>query len=462
MPANGEQSILEELHRLVEEEKWDELHRRLSRIDPADVADFLEELDPEDRDRIFEKLDVETASDVLSELESPAFDDVVEDLPSERLADLAESMPPDDAAEMLSELEDEHSAKVLAAMDPEERAEVAELLQYPEHSAGRIMTPEICAVPPERKVREVLDLIRRMEVSDPIFNVYVIDPEDRTLLGVVTLSDLMRADPEQTVGQIAEREYQYAEADEDQEDVARRLHKYHLYSMPVLDRRHRLLGRITADDALDVVQEEVDEDFARLVGAPDIEEEEQSPLRVARLRLPWLLVTMCTELVIGVIVKNLLNVTNVVAIAIFVPAILAMGGNTGQQSSTITVRGIALGKKAYRRLLGIVWREVRVGLCLGATCGLLSGLLVWAILTVTGADTGGYSPVRLGVAVGVAMCNAMLFGSAYGSMVPVIVHRLGIDPALASGPFVSTSNDLSAALIYFGTCVLFLGTGGVG
>ncbi len=449
----------EEVRRLMDDGRWEDVKRRLRELDPADVADFLEELDAPTRDEVFDNLDLDTASDVLSELEPPFVDEVVEDMSSDELADLAEKMPPDEAAELLGDLDEDHSARVLAAMEPEERREVSELLRYPENSAGRIMTPEVCTVSPGSRVRDVLELLGESELSDPVFNVYVVDPADRKLLGVAALADLMKADPEADVREVADSEYQYATMDEDQEEVARRFSKYHLYAMPVVDDKHRLLGRITADDAMDVVREEADEDLARLVGAPDIEEEEDSPLRIARLRLPWLMITMCTELVIGIIIKTMLNVTDLVAIAIFVPAILAMGGNTGQQSSTITVRGIALGGRAYRKLQRIVWREIRVGLSLGLVCGLSSGLLVWSALSLTGADTGAYSAMRLGLVVGVAMCCAMVFGSAYGSLVPVVVHRMGVDPALASGPFVSTTNDLSAVLIYFATCAVLLGLG---
>jgi len=214
-------------------------------------------------------------------------DQVVEDMSSDELADLAEKMPPDEAAEFLGDLGEDHSAEVLAAMEPQERREVSELLRYPENSAGRIMTPEFCAVTPGTRVRDVLDILGEAELSDPVLNVYVVDPGDRKLLGVIALPDLVKADANTDVRAVADPDYQCAHVDDDQEDVARRFSKYHLYAMPVVDDRHRLLGRITADDVMDVVREEADEDLARLVGAPDIEEEEDSPLRIARLRLPW-------------------------------------------------------------------------------------------------------------------------------------------------------------------------------
>ena len=445
------------LAELVRQRRWDELRRLVAAMDPADVADLLEELDPEDRDVAFDMLDLETAGDVLAELEAEYLGDVMEDMPSDRIASLARHMAPDEAVELLEEMDSDASQQVLAAMAPRERAALRHLLGHREESAGRIMTPEICAVPPETTVRQVQNALRQADLSDPVFNVYVVDPETDRLLGIVTVTDLLVADPDATVYDISERDYVFAASEEDQEEVARKFRKYNLWVLPVVDAQHRLIGRITADDVIDVFHEEADEDLAHMVGAPDIEEEEQSPLRIARMRFPWLLITMSAGLVNSVIIKTMLNVTDVVAIAVFVPVILAMGGNTGMQSSAVAVRGIALGLQAYGKLLKIVFREVRVGLALGLACGSLTAALVGLVLHWTAADTGDLPPAVLACTVGLAMCNAMAFASAFGSIVPILLHRMGVDPALASGPFVTTSNDLSASLIYFATCAVLLG-----
>jgi magnesium transporter len=226
----------------------------------------------------------------------------------------------------------------------------------------------------------------------------------------------------------------------------------------VVDEHHRLVGRITVDDVIDVVHEEADEDLAHLVGAPDIEDDEDSLLRITRLRLPWLLITMVAGMANSLIIRAMMRTTNVETIAIFVPAILAMGGNTGMQSSAVCIRGIALDESKYDRLWGIVWREIRVGVSLGVICGLLTAGMVWVILTVATPELT-YNPLLLAGTVGLAMCNAMGFASSFGGLIPVLLHRLRVDPALASGPFVTTSNDLSATLIYFLTCTIALGLG---
>jgi magnesium transporter len=443
----------EALEQLIAEKRWGEVARALRSMDPADTADFLEELDTDDRDTAFRLLDPDTASDVLVELETPYLDDVVEDVAPEQLADLADKMAPDEAARFLTELDDDQSAKVLAEM--KESEEVSELLSHAEDTAGHIMTTEYCALPAGVTVKEAREALAPMEVSDPVLYVYVVEQTGDRLQGVVSLKQLFTASPMQRLGDIAEADCVFCYTDEDQQEVARKFRKYDLWVMPVVDHDHRIVGRITVDDIIDVVHEEADEDLAMLVGAPDIDTEEDSPLAIARLRLPWLMITMCAGLVNSLILRRILDVTPSATLAIFVPAVMAMGGNTGIQSSAVAVRGIALGYKAYGRLLSIVGREISVGIFLGVSCGTLTASAIFSILSLWGVDTG--LPVaELALAVGLAMCNAMIFASCFGSVVPVLLHRLGVDPAVASGPFVTTSNDLSASMIYFVTCLLLL------
>ena len=424
------------------------------RMYPAYAADLLEALDPDKRDALFELLDDETASDVLVELETPFFDDVVEDIPSGKLADLADHMAPDDAVRFLGELDADQSAEILAEM--EDGSQVSELLRYPEDSAGSIMTTEFCALPANATVHDAREALVPIELTDPVLNVYVVEPRTTKLLGVVTLRQLFTTHLDAILGDIATHDYVWADSLDDQEDVARKFRKYDCWVIPVVNAKHHLVGRITVDDIMDVLHEEADEDLAHMVGAPDIDRETDSPIAIARLRLPWLMITMFAGLLNSLIIKQILDVTNVVAVAIFVPAIMTMSGDTGIQSAAVAIRGIALGYKAYDRLRQIVTREIVVGVIMGLICGCLTGTIVWLALSMTGVDTSGLNPAYLATAVGLAMSNAMIFASCYGSVVPVLLHRLGVDPAVASGPFVTTSNDLSASLIYFLTCIIIL------
>lgn len=441
---------------LIRDEHWTDVLHRLRTMDPADVADLLEDVPGDARDHLFEMLDVDQASEVFVEFEQSVADDLAEGMSHDDLADLVDQMAPDDAADVLTDLEDRQRAGVLAAM--EEGDAVASLLPYPEDSAGHVMTTEVCALPRLATVADAREAVAATESADPYFYIFVVDDlNERRLLGLLPVVDLLAADPDQAVESLANKDFISCSVDEDQEEVARKCRKYDLWVLPVLTAEGRLAGRITVDDVMDVVHDEADEDLARMVGAPDIDEEEDSPLQIVRLRLPWLVITVFAGIANSVIVTKMLAVVdNIVAVAVFVPVILAMGGNTGMQSSAIAVRGIALGASRYRRLLRLAAREVFVGGCLGVCCGALAAGLVWAVLVLTGAETGGIPPSRVAFAVGVAMSLAMAFASSFGAIFPILLHRLKIDPAVASGPFVTTSNDLSSAAIYFLACFLLL------
>lgn len=446
---------LDYCERLIKNGDWAELLRGIKRMDPADTADLLEALDANARDRLFELLDSEMASEVLVELDTPFVDDVVDDMPADKLADLADRMAPDDAVRILTDLDDEvKSAEVLAGMKVS--SDVSEMMRYGRDSAGQLMTTEVFSLAAHCPIREVREALVNYEPTDPVFYVYAVEGKSGKLLGLASVKAVFTAGLNTTLADALEREYVYCHVNDDQEDVAHKFRKYDVWVMPVVDENHRLVGRITADDIMDVLHEEADEDLAALVGAPDIERDEDSPFAIARLRFPWLMVTMGAGLVNSIIIRSMLNVTANATFAIFVPAIMAMGGNTGMQSSAVTIRGIALGQQAYNRLAALIAREVSAGLLMGLACGAISGCVIWLFLTVTGADTGSLTAMQLGVTVGAAMFCSMGFASCFGAFVPMTLHRLGIDPAVAAGPFVTTSNDLSASLIYFFVCFLML------
>ncbi|MDT8389192.1 MAG: magnesium transporter [Lentisphaeria bacterium] len=446
---------LDQCEHLIKNGDWAALLRAIQDMDPADTADLLEALDAKDRERLFKLLDSETASEVLVELDAPFVDDVVDDMPTDKLADLADRMAPDDAVRILTDLDDEEkSAEVLAGMKAS--GDVSGMMRYGCDSAGQLMTTEVFSMAADCPIRQVREALVNYEPTDPVFYVYAIDAETGKLLGLASVKAVFTAGLNATLRDALERDYVHCHVNEDQEHVAHKFRKYDVWVMPVVDENHRLVGRITADDIMDVLHEEADEDLAAMVGAPDIERDEDSPFAIARLRFPWLMVTMAAGLVNSIIIKSLLQVTANATLAIFVPAIMAMGGNTGMQSSAVTIRGIALGQRAYNRLGGLIVKEVSAGLLMGLACGMISGSVIWLFLTVTGADTGTLNAVRLGITVGAAMFCSMGFASSFGAFVPMTLNRLGIDPAVAAGPFVTTSNDLSASLIYFSVCFFML------
>jgi magnesium transporter len=455
-PSMSGRDRLENLRRQLDSSSPEDRVAILEDAEPADVAELLAEMPEAERDQIFDQLGLDARAEVLSEMEDEVEEEIISHLDAEVIADIAEHMAPDDSADFIGDLEPEQKDKVLAAMEPEERVEVKQLLSYEEDTAGAIMTTEMLVLPSTTTVREVREALVAQDFTDPVFYVFVVQPDSRKLVGLVTLEALFSTAPTTSLDSLTDRSFIAADPQDDQELVAHQFGKYDLWVMPVVDGDGNLLGRITADDILEVMQDEADEDLARFAGAPDIDDDETSPARIVSARLPWLLITMFAGLLNSVIIKKMLDVTNVVAIAIFIPAILAMGGNTGIQSSTVSVRGLALGHTRYRRVRGLISREITVGLSLGVICGLITGLVVWGFLSYSTADTGGLSARALGATVGASMANAMLFASCFGAVAPVVLDRFSIDPAHAAGPFITTFNDLSASVIYFISCVIML------
>lgn len=442
------------LDSLLAQSKWQELLSSLRSTDPADTADYLEELSSDKRDTVFRLLDPSTASEVLVEMEPSFLEDIVEDMEALKLARIADEMAPDDAVDFVSDLPQQKQSKLLAYMRNSE--EVSKLLGYQEDTAGHVMTTEFFAVPASYSVRKTREALAPAEFTDPVLYVYVTDPKTRRIEGVVSIHKLFHSSPSKMISDIIETDYTFCYVDDHQEEVARKFRKYDVWVMPVLDRQHRLLGRITADDIMDVVHEEADKDLSKMIGAPDLEIETGSVLKIVRLRLPWLLVTMFGGLVISLVLKSTLDVINIAILSIFAPAIMMMAGNTGIQTSAIAIRGIALGYQAYSRLLNLVIREVLIGVFMGVVCGGLTGIMIWGAFVVTGTQADGTTALALALTAGLAMANAMIVATCFGAFVPLTLHRVGIDPAVASGPVVTSSIDIIASLIYFLSCSLIL------
>jgi magnesium transporter len=363
-------------------------------------------------------------------------------------------MASDDRADIFRNINEEQQAVILEKLSDEDKLELKKLLGYDEDSAGDLMTPELCAVRANTTVQEAIQEIAKEEYDDPISMVFVVDNQMR-MKGAINISDLLSKPRSSQMGEVVEEFPVFAGTEEDQESIANNFRKYDLYVMPVLDESGKLVGRITADDVMDVMQEEAVEDIAHMAGAPDMERNEDSPFKVATLRLPWLMITMFSGILVSIIIQKMIGLTHVEGLVAFVPVIMAMGGNTGMQASAVTVRGIALGELAGAKLLRISLKEISVGVLMGLVCGSVTGLLVWLNLSYF-EQAMTVPPIKLGLVVAISMCSAMTFAALTGTLLPILLHQMKIDPALASGPFVTTGNDLSASMIYFMMCFLLL------
>ncbi|MCH2176591.1 MAG: magnesium transporter [Lentisphaeria bacterium] len=437
----------------LDDQEEDELHFQsfLSELNAADIADVLEDIDKDELKKMFLGLSNDLAAKALVELQNNTAELLFDRLSDDQVALYFPYIANDDVNDLLELVDDERRASLISLMSKELREDVEALQEYEADSAGDVMTTETFALPWHCTASAALKQLHTLDTNDPVFHVYVVE-SNQTLIGVVSLAGLIRANHAARLIDICEKDPIYATADEDQEDIANKFRKYNLWVVPVVDEELKLVGRITVDDILDVVQEENDEDIAKLIGVSDIDDEQESPFLISRKRLPWLLITMFAGLVNSIIIGKMMDITNVAVIAIFVPAILAMGGNTGIQASTICVRRLATGDTRQGKILTVIAREISVGALMGLVCGLASAAMVIIFLMQFPVDTEGITTAKLAFIVGASMVNSMTFSSAFGAITPMILHQYEVDPAVASGPFVTTSNDISSSLIYFATC----------
>lgn len=436
---------------LAERREWEEVRSMMIGLHPADLAEIISAAPEELRPALFDIVDEELKPDVMAELESHVGADIIEALPSHEASDIVEEMEPDDAADLLGDLSEERSEKILKAMEAPESSEVRDLLKYDEDTAGGIMTPHLVALNGNLTVSEAIERIAYLDEDEPFYNAYVVD-DDHGLVGVLGLWELLKErNRSRTLADIAHRDALAVHTDTDQEEVAKTMAKYDLTAMPVVDRGGRLVGRITVDDVMDVMEEEASEDIFRLAGSDHSELSLTTPFQACRVRLPWLLITLATGFVTSFIFKEFIdNLEAVLVLSFFVPIVMAMGGNTGIQSSTLIIRSIALGTLQGTGLARILLREVLTAMIMGVICG--SVIAVWAgfLVVHTPAEQELFSPAFLGSIVGLSLFCAMMFAALFGAFVPITLNRLQIDPAVASGPFVTASNDIFALLIYYG------------
>ncbi len=442
------------IEKLLKEKHYDLLLSKLSALEPADAADIFETLEADSLKILFSKLDNETASEILSEIEDGELEDVVDAISDDDLSEIIDEMPLDEATDIIGELEDDEKEEVLESFNDEKRAEIEGLLLYDEDSAGGLMTPEFCAMNSNFTVQQAITKLTASEFSDPISMIFIVDGKEK-LIGSIWVSNLLAKPKSLRLHQVMEENPICSLVDEDQEDIAYKFRKYDLYAMPVVDKKNILVGRITVDDVMDVIYEEADENMAHMAGAPDIEKHEESPFAIVRLRLPWILITMVAGLLISVIVEKISGLKNADSLAAFVPVIMAMGGNTGMQSSAVTIRRLALSGDEYDMIFKVFMRELFVGIMMGLVCGLCSALIVYTTLNICNAETANSYYALAGI-VGFSMWVAMSFAATAGAVCPIILNKFKIDPAVASGPFITTGNDLAASVIYFMLCYILL------
>jgi magnesium transporter len=451
MPQILNEELIERVKTLIRDKRQAALKKLIDEMQAADVADLIEYLDHDERLPILELLKPEGAGEVLLEMEPPVQERILSDLDNRAITEIVQELDSDDAADLVGDLPAERAKEIMENVGEEVSQDLRKLLPYPEDSAGGIMALEYVAVHAESTIQEAIETIRgkRQEVEN-VYYLFVVD-EDQRLAGVVSLKDLVLESPSRKIKEIMSSEVISAYAYDDQEEVAHLFKKYDLVSIPVVDEHHRLVGRITHDDIMDVIEEEADEDIALMAGVINQEIAEESPFRISRARLPWLIVGLLGEILAATVISRFeASLAKIVAVSFFFPVIMAMGGNTGTQAATVAVRGLATGDISIMRIGRRVWVEMRVAVLNGAICGMILGVIIGVWL----------SDYRLGAVVSISLVIVMFNSGLVGAAVPLILKRLDVDPALATGPFVTTSNDVLGLMIYLFIVTLFL-SGGV-
>ena len=450
---------LERLKELVAQRGDAELLSAVDDLHPADIAEVLDNLDLIEAQYLFERLEPELAADVILEVPEDRREDLLGNYTGKEIAEeLIEHIDSDDAADVIGELSDEVRDEVLANIgDSEQRSEITELLSYDEHTAGALMAKELVKVSADSSMLDcVRELREHAEHIDDVYVILVVDEHDR-LVGSIPLKMLLTTSLRTPVREVYYPDVISVKAHEDVEEVSRLMEKYDLVMMPVTDDRGRLLGRITIDDVLDTIREEETEDAQRMagMGALDYSYSNSSLWEMVKKRSGWLVVLFIGESFTATAMGYFEDqIAKAVVLALFVPLIISSGGNTGSQASTLIIRALAMGDITVNEWWRIFRRECSVGLILGMTLAVIGFLRV----AVWSQFTSIYGPhwAEVGGVVAITLLGVVLWGNLVGSLFPLLLKRLGLDPATSSAPFVATVVDVTGLVIYFTFASFFL------
>ncbi|MDR5654449.1 magnesium transporter [Xinfangfangia sp. LG-4] len=423
------------------------VHDLLDPLHPADIADLLEQIGPHERRALLSLWGREIDGEILSELDESIREEVIEALAPDVLAEAVRELDSDDVVDILEDLEEPAQERILEALDAEDRVAVEQSLAYPEYTAGRLMQREVVTAPEHWTVGEAIDFLRAEDwLPDQFYHVILADPRMRPV-GYVTLGRILSAKRDTRLREIMEDSFRTVEVTAAEGDVAYTFNQYHLISLPVVDGGGRLVGVITIDDAMNVLDEEHEEDILRLAGVGDESSISDGALATAGQRLPWLVVNLFTASLSAVVISLFEGtIAALVALAALMPIVASTGGIAGTQSLAVAVRGLATRSLTAANAPRVIRRE------LGA--GLLNGLGLAVILGLAGALI--FSDPKLGAVLGMAMICNQVVAALGGVLVPLTMNRLKLDPALASGTFVTTLTDVMGFFAFLGLATLIL------
>lgn len=450
---------MEKILELLEEKKYFMARDELLKYNDADIAEMFEELleEPERLERtivVYRLLPKAVSVEVFSYLPSDDQLKIVDGITDKELNYIIAELDFDDKIDILEELPANLVDKILEKTPKDERRLINTFLNYPDNCAGSLMTPDYISLEKEWTVSKAMQHIKEVGMdAETVYTCYVKDT-GRKLIGIVSLSTLVVADDNQRIMDIMHTDFVYVNVDDDREEVSEDFKKYGFLAMPVVDRETRLVGIITVDDILDVIEEENTEDIERMAGIIDLEQSDQeyldkSVFKHAKNRLPWLLVMMVSAMITGAIINSFENLlSSVIVLVSYIPLLMGTGGNTGAQASTLIIRGLALGEVELKDAVKVLWKEIRISLCVGLVLSFVNFLKIIII------DRESW---LIALTVCLSMVIIIMFAKAIGGMVPLLAEKIGADPALMANPIIASSVDMLSVLIYFLMASLILG-----
>lgn len=433
----------------LREAEMDKFRESFFELHPYDQAQFYEKVEPGIRQIIYQFLSPEEMANVFEalELDDENYQPFIDEMESSYAAKMISDMYTDDAVDVLNELDKDQISHFLKIMDKKSAEDIRELLYYEEDTAGSIMTTEYVAIPENSTARSAMTIMRNAAPeAETIYYIFVVN-DDNQLAGVISLRDLIIASEDTFIHEILNDRVVSVLVTDDQEDVAQVMKDYNFLAVPVVNSKNEMLGIITVDDIIDVIDDEASEDYSKLAGVADMDTFDKNPFTAAKKRLPWLVVL----LLLGMLTANLIDIfavtlEKVVLLAAFIPLIGGTSGNSGTQALAVAVRGIATGDVAKESKFKLIIREALTSIIMGIICGIVAFLIVYI----------WKGELIIGLLVAVAIACSIFVATVAGSVIPLLMHRMKIDPAVASGPFITTLNDITSILIYLGIATLFI------
>ncbi len=443
----------EQIFTLMEQKEYNEARKRVVEMNAVDIAEILEELDIEDGIILFRMLPKDLSVEVFSYLSNEHQKSIINVITDKEIQHIMEKMFFDDMIDLLEEMPANIVKKILKHTKEEERKLINQFLNYPANSAGSLMTIEYVGLKKEMTVKQAMEYIKTIAIDrETIYTCYVMN-ESRKLEGIVSLRKLVISDETKTISEIMTKDVIYVHTHDDQENIARVFRKYNFMALPVVDKEDRLIGIITVDDIIDVIEQENTEDFQRMAAMEPSDEEylDTSIFTLAKKRVGWLLFLMISAIFTGNIIQHFENMLQtVVVLTAFMPMLMGTGGNAGSQVSTLVIRGMALGEIELKDILKVIWKELRVSIIVGA---ILSSINFVRIVYFEKFD------IKIGLVVCITLFFVVILAKIIGGTLPIIAKLFRVDPAIMASPLISTFIDALSLFVYFSLASMILGIG---